>query len=292
MTADQFVKALKGADLKVKEHSGWRTHNRNHKGAWGPVNGVVIHHTAGADSLNFVFNGSADLPGPLCHSHLAKDGTVTMIGNGRTNHAGTFAANAFSAMVNESATHPRPDSAEPVDANVHTYGIEIENKGDGKDPYPAAQYKAAVGWAAAICHFHGWSANSVIGHKEGTRRKIDPSFSMNEFRKDVTALLDEWKAPSKPSTPSKPSKPTPSKPKPPAFPGAVYFRSGAKNKYVTQLGEALVKKGFGRFYKQGPGPTWTAVDKAATKAFQQAQGWKGSDADGYPGVETWKRLFS
>lgn len=84
------------------------------------------------------------------------------------------------------------------------------------------------------------------------------------------------------------------KPKPsaPAFPGAYYFRPGAKNQYVTTLGKQLVKKGYGTFYKQGPGPQWTAVDRAAVKAFQKAQGWTGSDADGYPGPQTWKRLFS
>ncbi|MEU9404785.1 peptidoglycan-binding protein [Streptomyces sp. NPDC048281] len=78
----------------------------------------------------------------------------------------------------------------------------------------------------------------------------------------------------------------------PAFPGSSYFRPGAKNSYVTQLGKQLVKKGYGEFYKEGPGPQWTAVDRAAVKAFQKAQGWTGSDADGYPGPQTWKKLFS
>ncbi|WP_406305768.1 peptidoglycan-binding protein [Streptomyces sp. NBC_00885] len=91
---------------------------------------------------------------------------------------------------------------------------------------------------------------------------------------------------SKPTTPSKP------KPSIPPFPGAAYFRTGAKNAYVTQLGKRLIKKGYGRFYQVGAGPTWTAVDRAAVRAFQLAQGWSGSDADGYPGPETWKRLFS
>ncbi|MER6102407.1 peptidoglycan-binding protein [Streptomyces sp. NPDC001832] len=284
MTADQFVSALKNEGLNVKGHAGWRTHNRNHKGAWGPVNGVVIHHTAGSNSLGFVYSGSADLPGPLCHSHLAKDGTLTMIGNGRANHAGTFATNAFNAMVAESATHPRPDASEPIDANSRTYGIEIENRGDGKDPYPAAQYEAAVKWAAAICRFHGWSEHSVIGHKEGTRRKIDPSFDMGQFRKDVAAQLKK--------TPSKASPTDPTKPIVPAFPGTSYFKPGATNAYVTQLGEQLVKKGYGHFYSVGPGPSWSEADRKAVQAFQKAQGWTGSDADGYPGPATWERLFS
>lgn len=112
-----------------------------------------------------------------------------MVGYGRTNHGGTFAQNAHDAVVKESAVHPRPDVAEPVGANARYYGIEIENLGNGKDPYPVAQYDAAVRWAAAICRAHGWSAQSVIGHKEGTRRKIDPSFDMDVFRDAVAARL-------------------------------------------------------------------------------------------------------
>lgn len=189
LTADRFLAALRAEGVKVTERSGWRTHNRNHKGPWGGVNGVVIHHTAGSNSLSVCINGVAGLPGPLCHTHLAKNGTATLVGYGRTNHAGTFAANAHDAVVNESSTHPRPDAAEPVDGNAHYYGIEIENLGNGQDPYPEVQYDQAVRWAAAICRAHGWSANSVIGHKEGTRRKIDPSFSMSLFRAAVAERL-------------------------------------------------------------------------------------------------------
>lgn len=189
LSAERFLNALKKEGLRVSEHDGWRTHNRNHKGAWGPVNGVVIHHTAGGDSRAFVWSGNADLPGPLCHSYLGKDGTVVMVSAGRANHAGKFASNAFSAMVEELKTHPRPDAVDTIDANARTYGIEIENKGDGKDPYPAVQYQAAVRWAAALCRAHGWTADSVIGHKEGTRRKIDPSFDMYAFRRAVAERL-------------------------------------------------------------------------------------------------------
>ncbi|MEV5883084.1 peptidoglycan-binding protein [Streptomyces sp. NPDC052020] len=87
------------------------------------------------------------------------------------------------------------------------------------------------------------------------------------------------------------SKPAP-KPKPKtAFPGAAKFKPGQVNEHVTKLGEALVKKGFGKFYALGPGPRWTEADRLATQAFQRAQGWSGASADGYPGPETWARLM-
>ncbi|WP_432133207.1 MULTISPECIES: peptidoglycan-binding protein [unclassified Streptomyces] len=78
----------------------------------------------------------------------------------------------------------------------------------------------------------------------------------------------------------------------PAFPGRAMFRPGADNPYVTQLGRQLVKKGYGRYYAVGPGPRWGAADRRAVEAFQRAQGWRGAAADGYPGPETWRRLFS
>jgi hypothetical protein len=189
LSADRLLAALKAEGCLVREYRSWRTHNRNHKGPWGGVNGVVIHHTAGSNSLALVYHGRDGLPGPLAHAHLAKGGTLSLTGHGRANHAGSFARNAHDAVVAESATHPRPDAAETVDGNRHYYGIEIENLGNGRDPYPVVQYDQAVRWAAAICRAHGWSANSVIGHKEGTRRKIDPSFSMAVFRHDVAERL-------------------------------------------------------------------------------------------------------
>jgi LysM repeat protein len=84
----------------------------------------------------------------------------------------------------------------------------------------------------------------------------------------------------------------PPKPSVPYYPGASYFKAGANNEYVTQLGKQLVKKGYGRFYTVGPGPKWSESDRRAVEAFQRAQHWTGPDADGYPGPETWRRLFA
>ncbi|MBB5924732.1 peptidoglycan-binding protein [Streptomyces echinatus] len=78
----------------------------------------------------------------------------------------------------------------------------------------------------------------------------------------------------------------------PGYPGRQYFRPGAKNDHVTRLGAQLVKKGFGRFYTLGPGPHWGEADRRAVEAFQRTQGWRGGAADGYPGPETWRRLFA
>ncbi|MCW7947334.1 membrane protein [Streptomyces hygroscopicus] len=78
----------------------------------------------------------------------------------------------------------------------------------------------------------------------------------------------------------------------PGYPGLRMFRPGANNPYVTLLGRQLIRKGFGAYYSGGPGPRWGEADRRNVEAFQRAQGWRGGAADGYPGPETWRRLFS
>ena len=71
-----------------------------------------------------------------------------------------------------------------------------------------------------------------------------------------------------------------------------FFRPGAHNEYITRLGEQLVRKGFGTYYTTGPGPRWGEADRRGVEAFQRSQGWRGGAADGFPGPETWRRLFA
>lgn len=194
MTPADWRKALKAEGVDFTEDPGWTTHSRDQATGkpFGPVRMVLIHHTAGRDSLAFVRRGSSSLPGPLAHTYLPKSGRAVMMSAGRANHAGAMASNAYASFRDEKASHPAPSKASGiVDGNDVAYGIEIENLGNGSDPYPAAQYEAAVRWAAAICRHHGWTAQSVAGHKEtSVEGKIDPSFPMDRFRRDVQARLD------------------------------------------------------------------------------------------------------
>lgn len=193
MTPDQWLAALRAEGVTdIVEMPGWRTHNRNHKGPFSDVHATMIHHTAGegAGMANLVFNGTGDLPGPLCHDYLARTGRLYLVGNGRANHAGTVARNAYNAVLNESSTHPHPDASEPIDGNAVSYGLECENNGGADRTWPAKQYDVAVRVQAARCRFHGWSANSVWAHKEATRRKpVDPRLPMDQFRADVAERL-------------------------------------------------------------------------------------------------------
>ncbi|SCD61151.1 peptidoglycan recognition protein family protein [Streptomyces sp. PpalLS-921] len=189
--------ALRAEGVTVVEVGNWPKHNRSSKGLWGPVNGSMVHHsvTRGtASTVALCRDGHSALPGPLCHGVIAKDGRVHLVGWGRTNHAGGGDPSVLAQVIAESyGTRPSPPTkgnSNGVDGNARFYGWECENLGDGKDPWPAAQYDAIVRVQAALCRAHGWSAKSVIGHLEWSSDKIDPrGFGMPALRADVAERL-------------------------------------------------------------------------------------------------------
>ncbi|MDG4857368.1 N-acetylmuramoyl-L-alanine amidase [Streptomyces sp. T-3] len=296
LTASALVKALKAEGVTVVEHNGWRTHNRNHKGAWGPVNGVVIHHTVtrGTDNtVRICHDGHADLPGPLCHGVIAKDGTVHLIGHGRANHAGTGDPDVLHAVRTEDydKNPPRP-SRNNTDGNAHFYGFECENLGDGKDPWPDVQLDAIERTAAAICRAHKWTARSVIGHKEWTNTKTDPrGFGTTDLRARIAKRLKNKPTAGGTHTNSLPVGPLVSvariraaAQKDPSAPqGSTSYYKG-----VLAVENALDVEGLlARKWCDGAYGTKTL---AAYAAWQRRCGYTGSDADGIPGRDTLTRL--
>lgn len=61
--------------------------------------------------------------------------------------------------------------------------------------------------------------------------------------------------------------------------------------HVTKVGQALVAKGFGSHYAEGPGPRWSDADTLNYQGFQRSLGYSGSDADGVPGESSLKALL-
>lgn len=192
LSADRIVQALRGEGLKVVEHRSWRTHNRNHKGAWGPVHGVMLHHTVTTGtkrSVDLCYDGYPALPGPLCLGVIAKNGTVYLVGNGRANHAGLGDGDVLRAVIAEKPLPPPDENS--TDGNAPFYGFECVNLGDGADPWPEVQLAAIEKASTGLCRAHGWSERSVIGHKEWTNTKIDPrGFSMDTMRGRIASRLD------------------------------------------------------------------------------------------------------
>ncbi|MER6104965.1 peptidoglycan-binding protein [Streptomyces sp. NPDC001832] len=279
LSASKLVEILRAEGLTVHEVRNWRTHNRNSKGPWGPVNGVMIHHTvtSGTDtSVDICYDGYSGLPGPLCHGVIDKKGHVHMVGNGRANHAGLGDGDVLRAVVSEAELPP--DNEADTDGNRHFYGFECINLGNGKDPWPEVQKEAIEKVSAAICRAHGWSERSVIGHKEWQPGKQDPrGFTMDGMRSRIAERLRSHKPPTKPRPEYEP------------FPGSAFFRAGRHDKRITAMGKRLIAEGCGR-YEVGPGPEWTEADRKSYAAWQHKLGFRGKDADGVPGKASWDRL--
>lgn len=220
MTAAQTRAQFTKWKIKVVYYPGWDTRGR--PGGVAPV-GIVKHHTgggSGSDSyLYFLFvKGRPDegIPGPLCNVATAPDGTLHVGAIGRANHAGTGSQTTLNHVKAEdyngysSELHPGADG---VNGNAVYYGDEIIYTG-ATAPTDAA-YRTSILHAAAICDFYGWSALSVIAHREHTSRKDDPGHvAMNQFRTDLAAVLRYgpdcvWagKTPHAPATPGNTSKP-------------------------------------------------------------------------------------
>jgi hypothetical protein len=197
MTAARLLKALRDEGLKVVEVGDWRTHNRNHKGPWGEVHGVMIHHTVTsgtARSVQLCYDGHSDLPGPLCHGVIDKAGVVHLVGYGRTNHAGLGDDDVLTAVKN-GAPLP-PDNEANTDGNRAFYGFECVNLGDGKDPWPEVQLLAIEKASATICRVHGWTERPVIGHLEWQPGKVDPrGFTMASMRARIGVRLESTTTP-------------------------------------------------------------------------------------------------
>jgi hypothetical protein len=208
MTAAEWRTAMNKWGVQWREYPNWATRTR--PGDFTDIRGVVIHHT-GSDIqsdnyLKWLFTvgrASEGIPAPLCHVSTDMDGDVWVGAIGRANHAGKGSSSTLNAVTAENyrgfsaEIGPGPDD---TDGNAHFYGNEVRY--DGGQPMTDKQHTSAVRWAAAICDHYGWSALSVIGHREWSSRKNDPGLCpMTKFRADVAALL-------KAGPPTKPA-PTP-----------------------------------------------------------------------------------
>lgn len=171
-TADRMRKAanlMVAAGLTVKYSSGWESRGRPY--SFSPSVGFIDHHTAATSDIDSVLiNGRSDLPGPLCHWALHKNGDWVLIAAGYANHAGESKSGA-----------PTNSSGWACEA---TGPIPL----DGYGPSAFPNYASYVTGMACILEAEKWGTSKIWGHKEScypSGRKIDPSFSMNTFREQV-----------------------------------------------------------------------------------------------------------
>jgi hypothetical protein len=175
-----------GVDLT--EVPGWETRKASNY-AWGPLIGIIVHHTASSNTtLDLVKNGRVDLSGPLYHIYTESNPekkTWLVAYGGRANHAGLGDIDVFNAVGSNT---PLPDPNQD-DMGGNQWFLSVSTEGPPINPWCYDQLVNTVG---ALCTYYSWNpAWDVIGHKEWTSRKVDPSFSMDQFRADVTKRIDE-----------------------------------------------------------------------------------------------------
>ena len=293
MAPATFLGALRAEGLTVVEVGDWEHHNRNTKGPWGPVHGVMIHHTVtsgSARTVDLCRRGHSLLPGPLCHGVITKDGRVHLVGYGRANHAGLGDPDVLAAVIAERAL-PVDDEAS-VDGNRHFYGFECENLGDGVDPWPGAQVLAIEQAAAALCRHHGWGAESVLRHLDWQPGKEDPrgpGLDWRLLRARVAARLEK-KAPGATPAPQTPTVDlsrlrTAARTDPPRS-GTPVSYSGVKTVEAALVDHGLLAK----TYLDGHYGTTTVAAYAKWQRSALGGGYRGDDADGIPGLDSLRRL--
>lgn len=114
-----LLPVLRDAGLKVATVSGWEGRGRPAStGNLDPI-AVLNHHTGtktrgNHPTLGMVTRGRADLPGPLCHILLARNGVPVLVAAGRANHAG---------LTNGAGILAKGDG------NSQLVGIEVETSG-------------------------------------------------------------------------------------------------------------------------------------------------------------------
>ncbi|TQE35482.1 N-acetylmuramoyl-L-alanine amidase [Streptomyces ipomoeae] len=292
MSATAFATALRAEGVTVVEVAGWRTHNRNSKGPWGPVHGVMFHHTVTSGSARTVAicrDGYAALPGPLCHGVITKDGRVHLVGYGRANHAGLGDDDVLRAVIAERAL-PVDDEAN-TDGNRHFYGFECENLGDGEAPWPDAQLLAIERVAAAVTRHHGWGAGSAFRHLDWQPGKVDPrGIDWPAMQKRIAARLGS-SAPV--PAPPAPSTPTVSLSKLRAAAHSDPEKQGTPVSYkgVSIVEAALVDRGMlEKPYADGHYGTATMRAYARWQRSKEGGSYRGDDADGIPGRDSLRRL--
>jgi hypothetical protein len=173
---------LRAAGLTVHEVSGWRTRGSDN---WGPVRGITCHATAGsrtstdAGEIGTLLHDSATAPAPIAQLYLSRTGHWHVVASGLCYHN----------LVGWSG----PNKGY---GNTGLLGVEAQHSNTTAEPWPDVQYRSYVRGVAALARRLGVPVARIAGHKEHqpggyghSSVKTDPTFNMDQFRRDVAAAL-------------------------------------------------------------------------------------------------------
>lgn len=165
---------LKAYKVPFKLVKGWQSASIDPYNNSSDFKGVLLHHTAGYDSLNYIVNTNPYAPVRACHFLVQRDGTVQVVSGVGAYHAGKGGAYRFNRRV----TIPRDQG------NRYLYGIEIESMGNtavignGHGAINIEQVISTALLTAALLNAmrRSWRSlpvSRVIRHRDWTTRKPD-----------------------------------------------------------------------------------------------------------------------
>jgi N-acetyl-anhydromuramyl-L-alanine amidase AmpD len=252
MRIDWAAQVLREAGLTVVEEAGWGTRGREFTTS---PRGIILHHDVSSPGHipahpNVIINGRPASPGvkalagPLSQWYLNRRGVWHVVAAGKANHAGEGSWNGLTS------------------GNSMLLGIEAANNGTG-EVWPEVQVASYARGVAAILNQMSAPSLMALGHKEWTRRKIDPSFDMDEFRTRVVRDMNEVT---------------------PRYPGVPQQRlpacRGTAPRWIRQQ---LVRLG----YQVTVGDTFDESTERAVKAFRKRLG---AREEGVVDTWTWDQL--
>lgn len=138
------------------------THHSSRGGA--AIAAIVIHATAGTDSRAWLVSNPN---GVSAHVLIARDGTIYRLVPDElaAHHCGYSRIVVGGRSINRSTT-PGPNDV--------TLGIELENRNDGREPYPLSQL-AALGWQL-VQWTQAFPQARLLFHRDvDTQGKSDPA---------------------------------------------------------------------------------------------------------------------
>lgn len=193
LVPDEMLHALRSTGLAVREMQGWREQSAGPHGEWGPVHGLVLHHSGSAAverSLEEVRRANR----PRAHLLVDRIGSVWTVASGRAHHAGQGSAEVLQAVT--SARRSGLPVANTMDGDRFFYGVTAVHSGDVRDPWPEKQVAALVSVAVSLCREHRWLGGvpPVLGQWEWRRGGRGPTgLDMTQLRNAVAADLQRWR---------------------------------------------------------------------------------------------------
>jgi N-acetyl-anhydromuramyl-L-alanine amidase AmpD len=174
VTPARLLQKLRAHKVPFRLVKDWHSPKIDPYNGRSDFKGVMLHHTAGTNSLNYIVNTNPYAPVRACHFLVQRDGTVQVVSAVGAYHAGKGGPYKFSRTV----TIPKDQG------NQYLYGIEIESMGstatigNAQGAINIEQVVSTALLSAALLNamrptWRSLPVTRVIRHADWTRRKID-----------------------------------------------------------------------------------------------------------------------